>query len=53
MSCNVVLHDCARHTRALPLSTDSEDSREAGLRGLGSFIEAVTKTEECMLGKRA
>jgi hypothetical protein len=24
MSCNVVLHDCTRHTRTLPLLTDLE-----------------------------
>jgi hypothetical protein len=39
---NVLLHDCTRHTRTLPLLIDLEASREADLRGLGSFIEAVT-----------
>jgi hypothetical protein len=38
MSCNVVLHDCTRHTRTLPLLTNLEDNREAGLRGLSSFL---------------
>jgi hypothetical protein len=44
MSYNVQLHDCTRHTRTLPLLAYLEDSREADLRGLGSFIEAVNGT---------
>jgi hypothetical protein len=53
MSCNVLLHDCTRHTRTLPLLTDLRGRREADLRGLSLFIEAVTGTHECALGKRA
>jgi hypothetical protein len=53
MSCNVLLHDCTRHTRTLPLLKDLEDSHEANLRGLGSFTEVVTGTQECALGERA
>jgi hypothetical protein len=53
MSCNVLLQDCARHTRTLPFLTDLEDNREADLRGLGSFTEALTRTHECALGERA
>jgi hypothetical protein len=44
MSCKVLLHDCTRHTHTLPLLNDLEDNREADLRGLGSFIEALTRT---------
>jgi hypothetical protein len=53
MSCNVLLQDCTRHTRTLPLLTDLWSRREADLRGLRSFTEAVTGTQECALGKRA
>jgi hypothetical protein len=42
LSCNIVLQDCTRHTRTLPfILTEIEDSREANLRGLSSFIEAI------------
>jgi hypothetical protein len=44
MSCNVLLHECTRHTRTLPLLTNLEASRETDLRDLGSFTEAVTGT---------
>jgi hypothetical protein len=50
---NVVLHDCTRHTRTLPLLTDLEGNYEVDLRGLGSFIEAVTWTQKRALGERA
>jgi hypothetical protein len=53
VSGNVLLQDCTRHARTLHLSTDLEDSREADLRGLGSFTEAITKTRECARGERA
>jgi hypothetical protein len=53
MSCNVLLHDYFRHTRTLPLLTDLEESREADLRGLSSFLEAFTRTREWALGERA
>jgi hypothetical protein len=39
VSCNVLLHDCTRHTRTLPLLRDLEVDRETNLRGLGSFNE--------------
>jgi hypothetical protein len=44
---NVLLRDITRHTRTLPLSADLEDNREADLRGLSSFTEAVIGTREC------
>jgi hypothetical protein len=53
MSCNVLLHDCTRHTRTLPLLTYLEGSREAGLRGLGSFTKVLTWIRVCALGERA
>jgi hypothetical protein len=53
LSCNILLHDCTRHTRTLPLLIDLEASREVVLRGLGSFIETDIGTEECALGERA
>jgi hypothetical protein len=53
ISCKVLLHDCTRHTRTLPLLTDLAGRREADLRGLSSFTEAFTGTQECALGKRA
>jgi hypothetical protein len=53
MSCNVMLHDFTRHTRTLPLLTDFEANREANLRGLGSFIEAITGTRKFAMGERA
>jgi hypothetical protein len=37
MLCNVLLHDCTRHTRTLPLLTNLDDSREADFRCLSSF----------------
>jgi hypothetical protein len=43
MSCNVMLQDCTRHTRTLPILTDLEAGREADLRGLGCFSEAVIR----------
>jgi hypothetical protein len=52
-SCNVLLHGCTRHTRTLPLLTDLWGRRKADLRGLSSFIEAVTGTRECALCERA
>jgi hypothetical protein len=48
MSCNVLLHDCTRHTRTLSLLTYLED-----LLGISSFIEAVIGTDECALGERS
>jgi hypothetical protein len=36
-----------------PIYTDLEDSREVDLRGLSSFNEAITGTQECALGERA
>jgi hypothetical protein len=42
--CNVLLDECTRHTRTLPLLADFEDNREADLRGLSSFTEAITGT---------
>jgi hypothetical protein len=53
MSGNVVLHDCTRHTRTLPLLTHLETSREADLRGLGSFTQAINGTQESALDERA
>jgi hypothetical protein len=53
ISCNVLFQDCTRHTRALPLLTDFEDSREADLRGLSSFTEAITRTLECAMGEHS
>jgi hypothetical protein len=53
MSCNVLLHDCTRHTHTLPLLTDFEDNREPDLRGLDSFTKAITGTQECAVGERA
>jgi hypothetical protein len=53
MSCNVLLHDYTRHTRTLPLLTNFEVSCKANLRGLLSFIEAITGTRECAHGERA
>jgi hypothetical protein len=50
MSCNVLLQDYTRHTRTLPLLTCLSCRREADLRGLSSFTEAVTGTQECVLG---
>jgi hypothetical protein len=52
MSCNVRLQDYARHTRTLPLLIYLEVIRKADLHGLCSFIEAITWTRECALGKR-
>jgi hypothetical protein len=51
--CNVMLQDCTRHTRTLPLLTYLEDDRHADLRGLGSFTKAFNGTRECALGERA
>jgi hypothetical protein len=48
-----MLHDCTGRTRTLPLLTNLEESREADLRGLRSFTEAITGTQECALGERA
>jgi hypothetical protein len=45
LSGNVLLQDCTRHTRTLPLLTDLEASREADLRGMGSFNEVVLGTQ--------
>jgi hypothetical protein len=53
MSFSVLLQDYTRHTRTLPLLIDLCGRREADLRGLSSFTEAVTGTQECALGKRA
>jgi hypothetical protein len=53
MSCNVFFNDCTRNTRTLPLLADLEANREADLRGLGSFTEAVVGTRESALGERA
>jgi hypothetical protein len=53
MSCNALLHECTRHTRTLPLLTDLRSRREAHLRGLSSFTDALTWTQECALGERA
>jgi hypothetical protein len=53
MYCNVLLHDYTRRTRTLFLLTDHEHSREADLRGLASFTEAIIGTRECAVGKRA
>jgi hypothetical protein len=53
MSCTTVLHDYTRHTRTLPLLTNLEVSREADLRGLGSFTATFIGTHECALGERA
>jgi hypothetical protein len=53
MLCNVLLHDCTRHTRTLPLLTDLWGRREAYLRGQSSFTKAVNGTQECALGERA
>jgi hypothetical protein len=53
MSCNVLMNECTRHTRTLTLLTDLDDSREADLRGLSSFIETLIETQECALGERA
>jgi hypothetical protein len=53
ISCNVLLHDCIRHTRTLSLLTDLEDNREAHLRGLSSFTYAFTGTQKCALGEPA
>jgi hypothetical protein len=52
MSGNVLLQDCTRHTRTLPLLTYLEASREADLRGLGSLAKAITETHECALSER-
>jgi hypothetical protein len=49
MSCNVVLQDCTRHTRTLPLLT----GLEGDLCGPSSFTGALTWTHECARGKRA
>jgi hypothetical protein len=53
MSCNVLLQDCTRHTRTLPLLTDLEAAVRQTSVVLGSFTEAVTGTQECALGERA
>jgi hypothetical protein len=53
MSCDVLLHDCTRHTCNLPLLTDLEANCEADLHGLSSFAKAITKTQECALDERA
>jgi hypothetical protein len=53
MSCNILLQYCTRHVCTLPLLTDLEVSRDASLRGLGSFTKAVTRTPKCALGERA
>jgi hypothetical protein len=53
MSCNVLLHDCTRHTRTLPLLTDLEAAARLTSVVLSSFTEAVTGTQECALGERA
>jgi hypothetical protein len=53
MYCNVLLQNCTRHTRTLPLLTDLEDNRVAYLRGIGFFNEAITRTRECARSKRA
>jgi hypothetical protein len=45
MPCNMLLQDCTRHNRTLPLLKDFEDNREAGLCGLSSLIDAVTRTQ--------
>jgi hypothetical protein len=50
---NVLLHDCTRHTRTLPLLTGLEASHGADLRGLGSFTDAFIGTHECAVGERA
>jgi hypothetical protein len=44
MFSNVLLQDCARHTRNLPLVTDLEANREADLCGLGFFTKAFIGT---------
>jgi hypothetical protein len=46
MFCNVLLQECTRHTRALPLLTNLEDNSEDDLRCEGSFIEAVERNHE-------
>jgi hypothetical protein len=53
LSCNVLLHNCTRHTRTLPILRDLEVNRETSLRDQGSFNESVTWTKECALGERA
>jgi hypothetical protein len=53
ISCNVLLLECIRHTRTLPLLTNLLGRRDADLRGLSSFTESVTRTQECALGERA
>jgi hypothetical protein len=53
MSCNVVLQDRTRHTRTLPLLRGLEASRDADLRGPGSFFEVLIGTKECAPGERA
>jgi hypothetical protein len=53
MLCNVLLQDCTRHTRTLPLLRDLWGRREADLRGQSSLTEAVNGTQECALGERA
>jgi hypothetical protein len=50
---NVLLQGCTRHTRTLHLLTNIEACRYAGLRGLGSFTEAIIGTKGCALGERA
>jgi hypothetical protein len=53
ISCNVLLQYCTRHTRTLSLLMDLKDSREANLRGLGSYIEAINGSRECAMDERS
>jgi hypothetical protein len=53
MSGNVLLQNCTRHTRTLPLLTDLRGRREADLRGQSAITKGATGTEECALGERA
>jgi hypothetical protein len=50
---NVLLHECTRHIRTLPLLAYLKNSRGAVLHGLISFTEEATGTQECSLGERA
>jgi hypothetical protein len=53
MSCKVLLQDCTRHTRTLPLLTDLEAAARQTSVVLSSLTEAITGTQECALGERA
>jgi hypothetical protein len=53
MSGNVLLQDCTRHTRTLPLLTDLEVAARQTSVVLNSFTEAIIETQKCALGERA